>query len=64
MGWPHSDRRKIDPTRFRGPPTGPRDRQRGCRPMHACSQVASNAVRADARGAACCSTASRCPRRR
>eukprot|EP00966_Prymnesium_polylepis_P023393 538310-Prymnesium_polylepis.1 len=27
MERPHSNRRKSDPTRFRGPPTGPRDEQ-------------------------------------
>ena len=43
MEWPHSNRRKNDPLRFRGPPTGPRDEQRGCRPW--CVQVAVEGLR-------------------
>eukprot|EP00966_Prymnesium_polylepis_P046685 1082297-Prymnesium_polylepis.1 len=38
MDRPHSNRRKSDPPRFRGPPTGPLDEQRGCRPC--CVQMA------------------------
>ena len=38
MEWTHSDRRKNDLPRVRGPPTGPRDEQSGCRPW--CVQMA------------------------
>eukprot|EP00966_Prymnesium_polylepis_P329342 7385061-Prymnesium_polylepis.1 len=38
MEWPQSDRRINVPPRFWGPPTGPRDEQRGCRPW--CVQMA------------------------